>query len=163
MRGPSTPKVAALSELVKMPYLVSTPALARCPSAHLIIIRNPALAVLLRTAVARQGDALSTQAARQSCSCTWACICTACRVAQEARRASAGRAAPHLLGLCGRRGAWERLVARSSAPCPPTTQPTRTAPSVPLLGRARGRWGPSAGCMRDSYHAKRKIEEMCAT
>ena len=99
MRDPSSPKVAALSSLVQLPYLVSSPALARCPSAHLIIIRHPALAVLLRTAVARQGDALSTQAARKSCSCTWACICTACRVAQEVRRASAGRAAPHLLGL----------------------------------------------------------------
>ena len=77
MRDQSTPKVAALSELVEMPYLVSTPALARCPSAHLIIIRNPALAVLLRTAVARRGDALSSQAARQSCPFTRTSDCRA--------------------------------------------------------------------------------------
>ena len=49
--------------LVIMPYLVSSPALARRPSAHLLIIRHPALAVLLRTAVARRIDALSSQAA----------------------------------------------------------------------------------------------------
>ena len=82
-----------------MPYLVSSPALARHPSAHLLITRHPALAVLLRTAVARRGDALSSQPARQSCSCIRVCICSAGRVAHELRRCSASRAASQLVVL----------------------------------------------------------------
>ena len=77
LRSPSSAKGAALSSLVAMPYLVSSPALARHPSAHLLIIRHPALAVLLRTAVARRGDALSSQAARQSCPFTRTSDCRA--------------------------------------------------------------------------------------
>ena len=48
-------------------------------------------------------------------------------------------------------------------------RPPRSPRAQPLQSRCWGepgaaaRWGPSAGCMRDSYHAKRKIEEMCAT
>ena len=77
MHDPSSPKVAAWSSLVQMPYLVSSPALARHPSAHLLIIRHPALAVLLRIAVARRGDALSCQAARESCPLTRTSDCRA--------------------------------------------------------------------------------------
>ena len=41
LRDLSSPKVAALSSLVAMPYLVSSPALARHPSARVLIIRHP--------------------------------------------------------------------------------------------------------------------------
>ena len=55
----------------------SSPALARHHSARVLIIRHPAPAVLLRTAVARRIDALSSQAARSSCSCTRTSDCRA--------------------------------------------------------------------------------------
>ena len=111
LRYPSSPKLAALSSLVTMPYLVSSPALAHHPSAHLLIIRHPALAVLLRTAMARRGDALSSQAARQSCSCMRVCICSAGRVAHEPRRCSASRAAARLVVLSPALWCMDRLLA----------------------------------------------------
>ena len=106
LRDLSSPKVAALSSLVAMPYLVSSPALARHPSAHLLIICHPALAVLLRTAVARRGDALSSQAARQSCSCMRVCICSAGSVLTS--RGAARQAESRRGSWCSRRrcGAW---------------------------------------------------------
>ena len=106
LRSPSSAKVAALSSLVAMPYLVSSPALARPPSAHLLIIRHPALAVLLRTAVARRGDALSSQTVRGWC-LRARDYCCACKSAtRRLRRSSASRAASRLVVLCGRREAW---------------------------------------------------------
>ena len=77
MRDLYETKVAGLSVRVAMPYLVSLSALARYPTALLLIIPDPALAVLLRTAVARRGDALSSQAARQSCPFTRTSDCRA--------------------------------------------------------------------------------------
>ena len=67
MRNPSTPKVAPLSSLVAVPYLVSLSALACNPTALLLIIPDPALAVVLRTALTRQGDLANACAARRSC------------------------------------------------------------------------------------------------
>ena len=111
LRYPSSPKLAALSSLVTMSYLVSSPAFARHPSAHLLIIHHPALAVLLRSAVARRGDALSSQAARQSCSCIRVCIYSAGTAAHEPRRCSASRAASRLVVLSRALWCMERLVA----------------------------------------------------
>ena len=92
LRSPSSAKAAALSSPMAMPYLVSSPALARHPSAHLLIIRHPALAVLLRTAVARRIDALSSQAAWSSCSFTRTSDCRVggtVRIADQLSRAAA--------------------------------------------------------------------------
>ena len=55
MRDLYETKVAGLSVRVAMPYLVSLSALARYPTALLLIIPDPALAVVLRTALTRQG------------------------------------------------------------------------------------------------------------
>ena len=49
MRDLYETKVAGLSVRVAMPYLVSLSALARYPTALLLIIPDPALAVVLRT------------------------------------------------------------------------------------------------------------------
>ena len=119
MRDPSSPKMAALSSLVQLPYLVSSPALARHPSAHLLIIRHPALAVLLRTAVARRGDALSYQATQQSCPFTGTCVCSA--VGTSARRGAPQQAEPRPASLAyaaaERHGAaHSRAVARPACP-----------------------------------------------
>ena len=113
--------------------------------------------------MARQGDALSTQAAQQSCSCTWACICSACRVAHEKRRASEGRAAPHLVGLRGRRAALSGSWPSWSAPCMPSTQPIRTATLPPLLGRAGDSFIPLDEAIHGRRVRDRKIEEKCPT
>ena len=80
-------------------------------------------------------------------------------------RGAARQAEPRRGSWCsrGRCGAWSGSWPSWSSPSMPITQPTRTAPSVPLLGRARGRWGPSVGCMRDCYNAKRKIATPSAT
>ena len=147
LRSPSSPKLAALSSLVTMPYLVSSPALARHPSAHLLIIRHPALTVLLRTAVARRGDALSPQAARQSCPFTRACVCSAAGTSREARRASAGCAASRLAWLVRPQRAWSGSWLSWSAPCMPSMQPKHTAPLHPLFGRAGDRFRTSDACM----------------
>jgi hypothetical protein len=106
LRSPSSANWAALSSLVTMPYLVSSPALARHPSAHLLIIRHPALAVLLRTAVARQGDLASACAARRSCPRAHGRCCGRGSGMHEPRRCSAGRAASRLVVPCDRRTAW---------------------------------------------------------
>ena len=111
LRSSSSPRMAALSSLMTMTYLVSSPALARHPSAHLLIILHPALAVLLRTAVARRGDAFSSQAARQSCSSMRVCSFSAGRVANEPRRCSASRAASRLVVLSRALWCMDRLLA----------------------------------------------------
>ena len=67
MRDPYETNVAGLSALVEMLYLVSLSALARNPTALLLIIPDPALAVVLRTALTRQGDLANACAARRSC------------------------------------------------------------------------------------------------
>ena len=138
LRFPSSPKLTGCAILtrVTMPYLVSSPALARHPSAHLLITRHPALAVLLRTAVARRGDALSSQPARQSCSCIRVCVfaaraeshtsCGGARQAEQRRSSWCSR------GRCCR---MERLLAvelaqhahhtaHTRSPFPPATGPT---------------------------------------
>ena len=48
MRDPYETKLAGLSALVAMLYLVSSSALARNPTALLLIIPDPTLAVVLR-------------------------------------------------------------------------------------------------------------------
>ena len=107
MQDPSSPKVAARSSLVQMPYLVSSPALARHPSAHLLIIRHPALAVLLRTAVARQKAMRSP-------------LKLLCKAARAHGHASAARAESHT--RCGvprqaepRRTSWPMRPQRGHA------------------------------------------------
>ena len=67
LRDPSLAKVAALSLLGLVAAKVSSPALARSPYALWLITRHPALAVLLRTALARQGVVVNDRAARGSC------------------------------------------------------------------------------------------------
>ena len=106
MRNPSTPKVAPLSSLVAVPYLVSLSALACNPTALLLIVRDPALAVVLRTAVARQGDLANACAARRSCPRAHGRCCGRGSAMYEPRRCSAGRAASRLIEPCDRRTAW---------------------------------------------------------
>ena len=144
MRDPSTPKVAALSELVPMPYLVSSPALARHPSgsAHLLIICHPALAVLLRTAVARRGEALSSQAARQSCSSMRVCSFSVGRVANEPRRCSASRAASRLVVLSRALWCMDRLLAELELAQHARHAAHTHSPFVPAAGPS---WGPLWG------------------
>ncbi len=147
LRTPSSAKVAALSMLVIMPYLVSSPALARRPSAHLLIMRHPALAVLLRTAVARRIDALSSQAAWSSCSFTRT---SDCRVGGTvARRGAPRQAEPRRASLARRQRGMDQLflLLSWSAPCMPSMQPKHTAPLHPLLGRAGHRFRASDACM----------------
>ena len=114
-------------------------------------------------AVARQDPAHSTRATRQSCPFMGTCVCSPVGTLREARRASAGRAASRLAGLCGRGEAWCSSWPSWSAPCMPRTQPIRTAPLPPLLGRAGDRSRTSDACMRGRYSVKCKIATPPAT
>ena len=92
-----------------MPYLVSSPALARHPSAHLLIILHPALAVLLRTAVARQGGDVDAHAAHGSCECARECCYSRGLTVHKLRRGSVSRAVSQLVVLTRLLWCMERL------------------------------------------------------
>ena len=106
MRDPYETNVAGLSALVEMLYLVSLSALARNPTALLLIIPDPALAVVLRTALTRRGELANACAARRSCPRAHGRCCGRGSAMYEPRRCSAGRAASRLVVPCDRRTAW---------------------------------------------------------
>mgnify|MGYP001213679623 CR=1 FL=1 len=108
-RFSASAKVAALSSLVAMPYLVSSPALARHPSARVLIIRHPRSPCC--AGLLWQGKAMRFP--HSSCSAkllVHAGIMAGMhlqrvRISRRSERASASRIAPDLEGGCGRRAA----------------------------------------------------------
>jgi len=119
LRSPSSAKVAAICLAMLAASKVSSPAPARLPCSFWLITCHPALAVLLRTAVARQADALSSQATQQSCPFTGTCVCSA--VGTSARRGAPQQAEPRPASLAyaaaERHGAaHSRAVARPACP-----------------------------------------------
>ena len=149
LRDRLTPKAAAYQLAVQMASKVSLSAIICLPLPSSSSLAIPRSSCVSGAAVARQGDALFTQAALQSCSCTRAGICSACRVAHEARRASAGRAAPHLVGLRGRIVAWSGLWPTAARPSCPHHSAHAHSPFSPTAGASQGPLG--AVC---SLHAR---------
>ena len=141
LRDRLTPKAAAYQLAVQMASKVSLSAIICLPLPSSSSLAIPRSSCVSGAAVARQGDALFTQAALQSCSCTRAGICSACRVAHEARRASAGRAAPHLVGLRGRIVAWSGLWPTAARPSCPPRSPRAQSLQPRCWGEPGAAWG----------------------
>ena len=111
LRAPSLAKVAALSLLGLVAAKVSSHALARHPSSLWLISRHPALAVMLRTALARQGGGVDAHAARGSCARARDRCYGRGSAVHEPRRCSASRAALRLVVLPRVLWCMERLLA----------------------------------------------------
>ena len=102
----------------------------------------------LHHGVLRQGDALSTQAALQSCSCTRGHTFAA-RAESHTRRGVPRQAEP-------RRTSWAYAAAErhgaavgcaEARPACQSHSPNSLIPLPPWLGRVRDRLGPSVACM----------------
>ena len=147
MRDPSTAKVAALSLLELVASQVSSPALARHPYALWLIPPHPALAVMLRTALARQGVVVDAHAARESCARARDRCHGRGLAVHEPRRFSASRAASRLVVLP--RALWciERLLAALDRALHAQHAAQHTVHSTPRLVRGRGRLRPTVACM----------------
>ena len=129
-----------------MPYLVSSPALARHPSAHLLIIRHPALAVLLScSGLLWQGKASSSMLMLLVEAAHVHGFAARAAVRQCTSRGTARQAEPRRGSWCyrGRYGAWRSSRPSCSSPSMPITQPIHTAlcPGYLVkLGTALGRY-----------------------